>query len=239
MGEARESEELGRERDYLSARLEETSRELARLDLQNASLSLERRQAVVAFRFIGLLHERAEEAATVEGLYRRVVEAITVDLSADAAALLRIDPQTGDVSVVAAAGLPEDAEFSGLSAASPGCDLTRPTFVNSKSTLRPFHDVVRSRARLPYFVWYPITGEPDGLWVLFAANRMEDLQLKHPFSEATLEIGGQKLIRSVTQNVSECMFAGIKIDQGNLRLMATLSAGNTSKGPWQVDVIRK
>ena len=190
MGEARESEELGRERDYLSARLEETSRELARLDLQNASLSLERRQAVVAFRFIGLLHERAEEAATVEGLYRRVVEAITVDLSADAAALLRIDPQTGDVSVVAAAGLPEDAEFSGLSAASPGCDLTRPTFVNSKSTLRPFHDVVRSRARLPYFVWYPITGEPDGLWVLFAANRMEDLQLKHPFSEATLEIFG-------------------------------------------------
>jgi arylsulfatase A-like enzyme len=109
---------------------------------------------------------------------------------------------------------------------------------------REENPVVLTRQDWRHIKGRPWGGDSNGYWELFAARAGKyDVRLRFRAvkskTEATLEFGGRKLVRSVKPNATECMFAGIKIDQGELRLLATLSAGNTSKGPWQVDVMSK
>ncbi|MBN1845249.1 MAG: arylsulfatase [Sedimentisphaerales bacterium] len=97
--------------------------------------------------------------------------------------------------------------------------------------------------------WHHVKGRPwaadsNGYWQLHAARSGPyDIRMRFPAvsqaAEATLEIGDRNIVRSVSQNATECLFADIQIHPGDVRLMATLSAGNTSRGPWQVDVIGK
>ena len=183
-------QQFQQERAYLSARLEEATRELTRLDLLNLELTLQKGQALAAFRFIEILHEQTGLSATVDDLYDTVVEIVTTDLSVDMAALLRVDLRTRCVSALAAVGLPDSAK-----ALEPAAEIRRqtflePAFVNSQSPLDAFSLFVRDQLGAPYFIWYPIVEEGDDALVLFAGNRTENLVSKQPFSQASLEIYG-------------------------------------------------
>jgi PAS domain S-box-containing protein len=182
--------ELQRQREYLSAQLEEATKELARLDLLNLTLTQQKRQATAAFHFIKVLQEKVEKALTTDDLYLNVVKALTSELSMDSAAVLRINFETRDISLLASAGLPEKLKGLKLDEDIATQQLLGPTFINSKSSLQSFHEFVRKSFRYPYFVWYPIADEEDGTVVLFVGNRVEDLVSKQPFSEISLETFG-------------------------------------------------
>jgi PAS domain S-box-containing protein len=183
-------QKLQKEHAYLSARLEETAKELARLDLLNHTLTQQNRQAIAAFNFIKIMHEKVEKAFTIEGLYSNVVKSITSELFMDSAALLRIDFKNNGVTILASVGLPEDLEDLKLDRDISKEDSLEPTFISSKSTLQVFHKFIKDKFKFPYFVWYPITDEEDGTLVLFVGNKYENLIKKQPFSEAILETFG-------------------------------------------------
>ena len=182
-------QKLQQERSYLSAQLEDTTRELTRLDLLNLTLTLQKRQATAAFNFIKVMHERAEQSPTVEELYISVVETIASDLFVDSAALLHIDLDTLEFSVIASIGLGDDIRSFEL-AGEHGRDHLEPAISNKDSLPRPFHLSLREHLGFPYFVWYPIPEKSGGALALYAGNRTEDLVSKQPFSEASLEIYG-------------------------------------------------
>jgi PAS domain S-box-containing protein len=181
---------LQRERDYLSARLEETSKELARLDLLNLILTQQKRQAIAAFNFIKIMQEKIEEAFSIDDLYSNVVKALTNNFFMDSSAVLRIDFNTRDIFLLASSGLTENLKYLKLDENISKQEILTPTFVNSNSFLHALHTFVVNNFRFPYFVWYPITDEEAGLIVLFVGNKFEDLVLKQPFSEASLETFG-------------------------------------------------
>ena len=163
---------------------------MARLDLLNLTLTQQKRQALAAFNFIKIMQEKIEKAFTVDDLYLNVVKAITTDLSMDAAALLKINRTTRDISIVASAGLPENMKPLKLDEHIPEQEILKPTFTNSKSSLLEFHMFVIGSFTFPYFIWYPVAEERDSALVLFAGNRFEDLMSKQPFSEASLDTFG-------------------------------------------------
>ena len=181
---------LRKERDYLLSQLDETAQELTRLDLRNLTLGQEKRQALAAFKFIRVMHEKVERASTVDGLYLSAVKTIVSDLYVDSSALFRVDPETGEVTILASSGLPESIEGIHLSQGVSKQEILTPAFSNNKTAPQSFHQAVRSSFRVPYFVWYPIAEEEDGMLVLFAGNRIEDMVFKQPFSEASLETFG-------------------------------------------------
>ena len=184
------TEELQREREYLSSQLEDATKELARLDLLNLTLTQQKRQAIAAFHFIKVLQEEVEKAFTPGDLYLNVVKTLTSELSMDCAAVLRINFETGAISLLASAELPQEMKRLKLDKDIARQPLLKPTFINSKSSLRSFHKFLRKSFKFPYFVWYPFVDEEDGTLVLFAGNRVEDLVSKQPFSEASLETFG-------------------------------------------------
>lgn len=181
------SEGLGKRLTYLVDRLEETTRELTRADVQLAALGLQKRQAVAAFNFIRIMHERTVEATTVDDLCASVVEAITSDLAMDAAAVLDVDTETGKGSVLASSGFPDGTRLSQILSDSA---LLEPGYISSESPLQPSRDHLKESLGFPHSIWYPETDMSGRAWVLLAANRREDLSLKQPFTEATLEILG-------------------------------------------------
>ena len=189
MREEETLQELQQERSYLSAQLEDITRELTRLDLLNLTLTLQKRQATAAFNFIKVMHQRAEQSPTVEELYTSVVETIVSDLFVDSAALLHVDLDTSEFSVIASVGLGDDIRRIEL-AGENGRDYLEPAIINKDSLPRPFHLSLREHLGSPYFVWYPIPEGNGRALALYAGNRTEDLVSKQPFSEASLEIYG-------------------------------------------------
>ena len=97
--------------------------------------------------------------------------------------------------------------------------------------------------------WRHIKGRPwaadsNGYWKLYAQNDGAfDVRLRFPATKETwtaeLEMGGQKFFQEIRANATQCVFESVSVQKGNLRLLATLSKGNDTKGPWQVDVIQK
>ena len=94
--------------------------------------------------------------------------------------------------------------------------------------------------------WRHIQGRPwapdsNGYWELFAASSgTYEIRLRFPPQDrrqaAALQIGETKLSADVPENATECTFTKVAIPAGNLRLLATLTGGGATKGPWQVDV---
>jgi len=183
-------QELLKERDYLSAQLENVTKELARLDLLNLTLTQRKRQAIAAFNFITIMQAKIKKTFTIDDLFLNVVKAITSDLFMDSSALLRINYENQDISMLASSGLLENLKCLKLDENISKQEILKPTFVNSKSSLQTFHKFVINSFKFPFFIWYPIVDEEDGILVLFGGNRFEDLMSKQPFSETSLEIFG-------------------------------------------------
>ncbi len=182
--------ELLKGRDYLSAQLEKVTKELSRLDLLNLTLTQQRRQAIAAFNFITIMEAKIKKAFTIDNLYLNVVRAITSDLFMDSSALLRINYENRDISILASSGLLENLKCLKLDENISEQETLKPTFVNSESSLQTFHKFIISSFKFPFFIWYPILDEEDGTLVLFVGNRFEDLMSKQPFSETSLETFG-------------------------------------------------
>jgi hypothetical protein len=51
-----------------------------------------------------------------------------------------------------------------------------------------------------------------------------------------LEMGVKTQTLAVAAGATDCTFKAVPVRQGNLRLLTTLTFGQKSKGPWQVDV---
>jgi len=182
--------EYQREIEYLSSRLDDATKDLAKLDLHNLSLTRQKKQAIATFNFIKIMQEKIEEAFTVNDLYVSIVKALTSELSMDSSMLIKINYKTKKIILLASKGLSKNVRVLKLDNKISKKELLNPTFVNSKSSLKPFHLWIRKAFKFPYFVWYPIIDEGGGILVLFIGNSFEDMVLKHPFSEASLELLG-------------------------------------------------
>jgi len=183
-------QQIRRERDYLSAQLDEATKDLARLDMLNLSLTRQKKQALVAFHLIRVLHERVEQAFTIGDLYYNAVAILTSELAMDACAVLKINHEARKISILTSVGLPENIKKLKLKEGVSKQELLVPTVVNSKSSPRPFQEFIRSHFALPYFVWYPFVDEENGTLILYAGNKFEDLVSRQPFSEESLETFG-------------------------------------------------
>lgn len=90
--------------------------------------------------------------------------------------------------------------------------------------------------------WAP---DSNGYWELFAAaSGKYDIKLRFPElktdGKATLELkDAVNLEGDILKGALEYTFEAVPINSGNLRLLATITAGNVSKGPWKVDVKRR
>jgi arylsulfatase/arylsulfatase A len=94
--------------------------------------------------------------------------------------------------------------------------------------------------------WRHTTGrtwaaDSNGCWELYAASPGEyDIRLRFPEAETngrvTLEMGGNKVTKNIRSGTTECSFKSVPVSKGDVRLLATLTFGRQSKGPWQVDV---
>lgn len=90
--------------------------------------------------------------------------------------------------------------------------------------------------------WAP---DSNGYWELFAAaSGKYDIKLRFPElkteAKATLELEGTaNLEADIPKGALEYTFEAVPIKSGNLRLLATITSGTVSKGPWKVDVGRR
>ncbi|MHC4678492.1 MAG: arylsulfatase [Planctomycetota bacterium] len=89
--------------------------------------------------------------------------------------------------------------------------------------------------------WAP---DSNGYWELFAATPAKyDIRLRFPSlkadAEVTLALSKRELTASAGKGEAEYTFESVPIDKGELRLLATLTTGTETKGPWQVDVFLK
>jgi PAS domain S-box-containing protein len=191
MRECDSIQQLKKERDYLSGQLEEATKELTRLDMLNLTLTRQKKQALGAFHLIRALHGKLEQAFNIGDLYYNAVTVLTSELSMDASAVLKINHETREISILASVGLPfpENIKLK-LDKGFTKEEFLVPTFVNSKSSRRPFQEFIRSHFAFPYFGWYPIVDEGNGTLVLYAGNKCEDLVSRQPFSEESLETFG-------------------------------------------------
>ena len=57
--------------------------------------------------------------------------------------------------------------------------------------------------------------------------------------EAALKIADHNLTLALTEGAIECVFEDIELSEGEARLQALLTLGDSTRGPWQVDVIRR
>lgn len=97
--------------------------------------------------------------------------------------------------------------------------------------------------------WRHIQGEPsgknsNGYWRLFvtASGSYQVVLRLRPGShrgKAVLKLGDREYSQSFSANQTEIIYKPIQIDRGPVHLQATLYMGQETKGPWQVDVIRK
>src|SRR3972149_7124561 len=223
MKEDKRIKELQKERKYLSDRLEEAAKEIAKLDLLNLTLTQQKRQAVAAFNFINVMQEKIEEALTIDDLYSNIVKALTTDLFMDSSSLLRIDFNTRDIFILAFSGLTENLKYLKLDENISKKEVLNPTFVNSKSSLHAFPTFVVKSFEFPFFIWHPIVDEEDSLIVLFVGNRFEDLVSKQPFSEkGCFDTRSSNLFpTNKTIKLSSSSTMGCQMKKGNSKLFTT------------------
>jgi len=86
--------------------------------------------------------------------------------------------------------------------------------------------------------WAPAS---NGYWELYAAQAGPyDVHLRFPETEesgrVTLEMGVKSITKDIPTGATECAFPSVPVAKGNLRLQATLTFGEHTKGPWQADV---
>ncbi len=84
----------------------------------------------------------------------------------------------------------------------------------------------------------------NGYWELYAPRSGTfDIRLRFPAAEsggeAHLVIGGREATLLFEAGASEITCSDIKLDQGPLRLQASLKIKGRVRGPWQVDVVRR
>lgn len=178
---------IKKERAYLSERLEEVSRELARLDLLNFTLTQKKRQALSAFNLIRFIEKKVHQTFVVEELYRVVVNTLVSELFVDGAALVWVDLKLRELMVLDLAGFQLEKKVIKVGEGISQRELMKPDFVNSSSYLKPFHLFLREIFQFPYFVLSPVLEKEGGL-ALFVGNRFENLMERQPFSEESLEM---------------------------------------------------
>jgi arylsulfatase/arylsulfatase A len=86
--------------------------------------------------------------------------------------------------------------------------------------------------------WAP---HSNGYWELYVAKSGKyNVRLRFPRTNAngmaTLEFAGLRKVKEISSGQQAVTFEGIKVKQGDCRLLATLKFGVKDTGPWQVDV---
>jgi arylsulfatase/arylsulfatase A len=97
--------------------------------------------------------------------------------------------------------------------------------------------------------WRHIKGRPwapnsNGYWMLYVASSgLYDIRARFKDNRAggsaVLKIGTQEIKDKFSENQSALLFENVKLERENIDLQVTLSIANDTKGPWQVDVIKK
>ncbi|MBN1806267.1 MAG: arylsulfatase [Sedimentisphaerales bacterium] len=101
--------------------------------------------------------------------------------------------------------------------------------------------VVLTRQDWRHLKGRPWAADSNGYWQLYADKTGKyDINIDFPAvktsGELMLEISGQKISRTVNEGQTSVKFEDISIAKGPARLMATLALGDTTKGPWHVNI---
>jgi arylsulfatase A-like enzyme len=96
--------------------------------------------------------------------------------------------------------------------------------------------------------WRHIKGRPwapdsNGFWLLHAAtsgkyNILLNFRPTGTIGKVRLEMGKNACNALITENQTEHLFEGIEIEQGDLKLQATIAIPDNTMGPWQVTVTK-
>lgn len=83
--------------------------------------------------------------------------------------------------------------------------------------------------------------DSNGYWELYAARAgIYDVGVDFPATKTggkiLLEVSGRKTGQAIDEGETSVQFAGMHIDKGPNRLMATLTLAETTKGPWHVNI---
>ena len=90
----------------------------------------------------------------------------------------------------------------------------------------------------------PWAEDSNGHWLLYVAESgVYDVQIRFHSEgrdgNAELRINDMKRQQSLTDDQTEIRYKDIRLEEGNARLKVVLKVGETQKGPWQVDVVRR
>lgn len=174
--------------ENLSLQLEKAAQKIVKLKSQNLSLTLQKNQIFNVFHIVKTLHEKVEKIFLIDDLYKRVIDTLVSDLSMDAAAFLKINCNSTKTTFLTYKGFSENSTLLDISCDFPKQIYSSPTFANSKSSLQKFHRWIKKYFGIPYFIWYPVVEDDNGILVLLIGNKSEDVLSKQPFSKTTLEI---------------------------------------------------
>jgi len=83
--------------------------------------------------------------------------------------------------------------------------------------------------------------DSNGFWELYAARTgIYDVRVDFPATKTggkiLLDVSGRKTSQAIDEGETSVTFAGMHIDKGPTRLMATLTLAETTKGPWHVNI---
>ena len=83
--------------------------------------------------------------------------------------------------------------------------------------------------------------DSNGYWELWSASSAQyDVRLRFPPAEldgqVTLQISDNTLTAPISKGMTERTFKAVPIVKGDARLLATLTVGAKTQGPWQIDV---
>jgi len=176
--------------DYLSEQVENSAKEISRLDRYNLILHRENKRVLTAFNYIKILQEKTQEALTVKDLYHNIVNTITSDLKMDSAVLLSVDLKNRRFSIIASSGLKYDKKEIIFDENISENDILSPAYASKSSNIRPFHNFIIKSFDFPYFIWHPFSDEKKGSFAIFAGNIGEDMLTRLPFSEESLTTFG-------------------------------------------------
>jgi arylsulfatase/arylsulfatase A len=142
--------------------------------------------------------------------------------------------------VVASLRADYDAWFDDVGAGDPANYAPPPIVVGTRFE----NPTVLTRQDWRHMKGQPWAPDSNGYWVLHVPEAaMVDVRLRYPAREAggtiMLDAGPHRMIATVAAGSTAHTFADVSVPAGDFRLQGTLTAGDDSLGPWQVDVIRK
>jgi hypothetical protein len=87
----------------------------------------------------------------------------------------------------------------------------------------------------------PWAADSNGYWELYAARAGKyDVKIDFPAAktdgEILLEVSGRKVTRKIEKGQASAELMEVPIEEGPTRLTATLTLGETTKGPWHVNI---